>query len=283
METGIAGLRWDEQKLKGFKAHQLNPSVDVPPNTGRRDFYKMGLVEGHITINQDGQEREISGTFLFFVNPKVTHSSVTRVARKSGYACIFDEHFISAREIQYSPLLRSGDNPVIRLNTEEAIFMRSLFAKMLHAYDSEYLFKTELIKNCISLIIHQALLIQPSQLAHSANNGAGRIARLFMDLLEKQFPIEHPGDPLKLRNPQQFAAKLAIHVNYLNRAVKKTTGQASSTHISARIIAEAKSLLRHTDWSVADIAYALGFEYPAYFNNYFKRISGITPNTFRKV
>lgn len=56
-----------------------------------------------------------------------------------------------------------------------------------------------------------------------------------------------------------------------------------STHIAARIAAEAKALLQHTDWSVADIAYALGFEYPAYFNNYFKRLTGVTPSTFRKV
>jgi AraC family transcriptional activator of pobA len=38
----------------------------------------------------------------------------------------------------------------------------------------------------------------------------------------------------------------------------------------------------YTDWSVADIAYGLGFEYPTYFNNYFKRVTGSTPSAFRK-
>jgi AraC family transcriptional regulator, transcriptional activator of pobA len=33
---------------------------------------------------------------------------------------------------------------------------------------------------------------------------------------------------------------------------------------------------------VADIAYGLGFEYPTYFNNYFKRVTGITPKSVRK-
>ncbi|MBP1650828.1 MAG: helix-turn-helix-domain containing protein AraC type, partial [Bacteroidetes bacterium] len=45
--------------------------------------------------------------------------------------------------------------------------------------------------------------------------------------------------------------------------------------------AEARALLQHTNWSVADIAYGLGFEYPTYFNNYFKRITGTTPNAIR--
>ncbi len=283
METGIPGLSWDELRLKGFKVHELSPSVDEPARTGRRDFYKMGLVDGNITMDHDGHKKEIKGTFLFFVNPKVPHSMVSRVERTSGYACIFTESFISAREIQHSPLLRARDNPVIPLGTDEALFMRSLFQKMLTAYNSEYPHKADLIKSCINLVIHQALLIQPSQQAAPINNGAGRIARLFMDLLEKQFPIERPGEPLKLRSPQQFAANLAVHVNYLNRAVKEATNKPTSAHISARIIAEAKTLLQHTDWSVADIAFALGFEYPAYFNNYFKRITGTTPNSFRKV
>lgn len=238
---------------------------------------------GRLPSTMGGQTKEVKGTFLFFVNPKVPHTIVKRVERKSGYACIFIESFISTREIQHSPLFRTGDNPVIALNNDEALFMRSLFEKMLTAYNGEYPHKADMIKSCISLIIHQALLIQPSQQAVPANNGAGRIARLFMDLLERQFPIEHASDPLKLRSPQDFAAQLAVHVNYLNRAIKQATGKPTSVHISARITAEAKTLLHHTDWSVADIAYALGFEYPAYFNNYFKRITRTTPNSFRKV
>jgi AraC-like DNA-binding protein len=101
--------------------------------------------------------------------------------------------------------------------------------------------------------------------------------------LERQFPIERSNEPLQLRTAQDFATHLAVHVNYLNRVVKEVTGKTTSTHIATRIIAEAKALLQHSEWSVADIAYALGFEYPAYFNNYFKRLTGTTPNGFRKV
>lgn len=283
METGIPGLSWDESKLKGFKVHELSPSVDVPARTGRRDFYKMGLVNGNMTIDYGGQIVEIKGTVLFFINPKVAHSVVRRVNRTSGYACIFTEGFINKRELQSSPLFSVGDNPVIPLKEDEAFFIGSIFKKMLKAYDGEYPHKADLIKSCIALIIHEALEIQPSQQTKPFINGTSRIAHQFIDLMERQFPIERSSDPLKLRNPQEFAASLAVHVNYLNRAVKEVTGKPTSAHIAARITAEAKALLKHTDWSVADIAYALGFDYPAYFNNYFKRITGTTPNSFRKV
>ena len=103
-----------------------------------------------------------------------------------------------------------------------------------------------------------------------------------MELLEKQFPITSVADPLRLRTANDFADRMAVHVNYLNRSVKEVTGKPISVHIAERIAAEAKALLQHTSWSVADIAYGLGFEHPSYFNNYFKRVTNTTPNGIRK-
>lgn len=102
-----------------------------------------------------------------------------------------------------------------------------------------------------------------------------------MELLERQFPIEHRNNPLLLKTAQEFANHLSIHVNSLNRAVKEITGKSTTAIISERIIAEAASLLRYTDWSIADIAYALGFEYPNYFSSFLKKATGNTPKYYR--
>lgn len=279
----IPGLNMEDLRLKGFKVHELGASTEVPVKQGRRDFYKMGILNGEITIDYGGQLYDIKGTVLFFVNPKVPHSVVRRINRISGYACIFTEVFLSNRELQDSPLFRVGDKPMIPLNSDQAMFMTGLFQKMVAVYRGDYPYKADLIRNCISLVIHEALRIQPPKDRVSFKNGATRISHLFMELLERQFPIETSEEPLEFRTAQDFAAGLSVHVNYLNRAVKEITGKPTSVHIAARIIAEAKALLRHSEWSVSEIAYALGFEYPAYFNNYFKRETGTTPNKFRKV
>jgi AraC-like DNA-binding protein len=63
--------------------------------------------------------------------------------------------------------------------------------------------------------------------------------------------------------------------------VKEVTGKSTTTHITERIVSEAKALLQHTAWNIADIAYALGFEYATYFNNFFKRLTGTNPKTLR--
>lgn len=281
--TDIPGLNMAELQLNGFKIYKLAATTDLPVISGRRDFYKIGIVNGDMTIDYGGQLLEIKGKVLFFVNPKIPHSIVRRLKRKSGYACIFTENFINNRLLHDSPLLNISDNPVIKLNDEQAAFMGGIYQKMLSVYSGDYSYKANMIKSCIELIIHEALRIQPPRTASSHRNGATRMYHLFADLLEKQFPIEHSNESLKLRTPQGFAEQLSVHVNYLNRAVKEVTGKSTSAHIAARIIAEAKALLQYTDWSVADIAYALGFEYTAYFNNYFKRLTGSTPNSLRKV
>lgn len=279
----IPGVNMQDLRLKGFRVHELSPSGATPIRHGRRDFYKMGLVNGDMTIEYGGRLVEIKGTALFFINPKIPHSVVRRINRTGGYACIFTEFFLLNRDLKGSPLFKVGDNPVIPLNTEQASFMTGIFQKMLDVYNADYPYKADLIRNCIALVIHEALRIQPSGTAAPFKNSASRITHLFTDLLERQFPIERSNEPLKLRTAGDFAAHLAVHVNYLNRAVKEVTGKTTSALIAERIIAEAKALLQHSEWNIADIAYALGFEYPAYFNNYFKRLTGATPNSFRKV
>ena len=282
----IPGLNIEDLKLKGFKVHQLPENVDTRVSGGRRDFYKMVLVTGNMTVYYGDRILETKDTVLFFVNPKVPHSVVRSSKKRTGYACLFTEAFFSSRErielLKTSPLFHKADTPVIPLDGEQAAFMTGIFQKMLTVHSSDYHSKGELIRSCIELIIHEALRIQPSQNVPYYKNAATRITHLFMDLLERQFPIERTGEPLRLRAAKDFATGLSVHVNYLNRSIKEATGKPTSVHIAERITAEAKALLQHTDWSVADIAYALGFEYPTYFNNYFKRVTGTTPNYFRK-
>ncbi|MDR3712637.1 MAG: helix-turn-helix domain-containing protein [Puia sp.] len=288
--SGVPESITKDLKLKGFKIHTLpetvNLSVAHAVAHGRRDFYKMGLVTGNMTIYYGDKLLEIKDTVLFFVNPNIPHSIVRTSKKRKGYACLFTEAFIASRErkeiFQNSPLFRSDGTPVIRLNKEQAAFMTGIFQEMLSVHNSNYDYKDELLRNCIALVIHEALRIQPPENGLKYKNAATRIAGSFMELLERQFPIDNAGQPLTLRTAQDFAGSLSVHINYLNRSVKAVTGKPTSVHIAERIATEAKALLLYTDWSVADIAYGLGFEYPTYFNNYFKRVTGFTPQSLRR-
>jgi AraC family transcriptional regulator, transcriptional activator of pobA len=103
----------------------------------------------------------------------------------------------------------------------------------------------------------------------------------FFNLLNGQFPVVSAEHGLDLLTPADFAQQLHVHVNHLNSTVKKHTGKTTRDLIHERVIAEAKTLLRNTDWNVSEIAYALGFGYPSHFNKYFRQAAGLSPMDFR--
>ncbi len=273
-----------EIKLKGFKVYETD-SNSSGHTYSRKDFYKISLTSGKYLFHYADRSFETDGSILFFGNPRIPYSCEVINPTVDGYACLFTEEFLMLNErsesLLQSPLFKIGGTPILTLNEAQKSTIGDIFKKMMADQSSDYLFKDELIRNYISLIVHEALKIQPAENQLKNKNAAARIASVFLELLERQFPIESVQRPLELKTAQDFAQNLAVHVNYLNSSVKEVTGKSTTTHIAERIISEAKALLQHTDWNIADIAYALGFEYPTYFNNFFKKKTGIVPKSVR--
>ncbi|WP_028298243.1 helix-turn-helix domain-containing protein [Olivibacter sitiensis] len=273
-------------KNVGFNVYRVEAASKKAVIYSRKDFYKICLVTGKSIIEYADKGIKIQGTTLFFGTPHIPYSWETVSREKESYACLFTEEFLktnnNSESLQQSPLFKFGGTPIFPLSDEQEAYISDIFKRMLSVYDTEYLFKNDLIRNYVNLIIHEALRLQPSENLVRHKNASERVASLFLELLERQFPVEDYNHPLSLKSPNDFARSLAVHVNHLNRSVKSITGKSTRSHISERVITEAKALLRHSDWNVAQIAYALGFEYPTYFNNYFKRLTGTTPTAFRK-
>lgn len=274
----------NELKLKGFNVFQIESDGAATRIYSRKDFYKICLTTGKSKIHYADKSFEQDGTVLFFGNPHIPYSWETISRSYVGYTCLFSEEFLKSdrsESLQHSPLFKIGGTPVLKITEQQREFLSTLFQKMIEEQQTDYIYKDDLIRNYINLIIHEALKLQPSQNFDQHRNASSRITSVFLELLERQFPIEDTGRPLQLKTAQDYAKNMNIHANYLNRAVKEVTGKPTTTHISERIVSEAKALLQHTDWNISDIAYALGFEYPTYFNNFFKKITGTNPKSLR--
>jgi AraC family transcriptional regulator, transcriptional activator of pobA len=79
-----------------------------------------------------------------------------------------------------------------------------------------------------------------------------------------------------------YANKLHISANYLNILCKKNLEISATQLIQNRIILEAKRLLQSTDLTIKEIAFELGFIDHAYFSNFFKNQTKLTPTQFRE-
>lgn len=275
----------NELKLKGFNVFQIEEDGHAMRFYSRKDFYKICLTTGKSLIHYTDRSFEAEGTVLFFGNPHIPYSWETLSTTYLGYTCLFSEEFLNVSErsdiLQQSPFFKIGGTPILTITEQQRAFLNTIFQKMIEEQQSDYAYKDALIRNYINLILHEAMKLQPSENFDQHKNAASRITAVFFELLERQFPIESPDKPLQLKSAQDYAQNMALHINYLNRAVKEVTGKPTTAHIAERIISEAKALLQHTDWNIADIAYALGFEYPSYFNNYFKRMTGTNPSSLR--
>jgi AraC-like DNA-binding protein len=274
-----------ELKLKGFVAFAIGHDDSIVRTYNRKIFFKICLVSGKNRISYADKGIEVDGTTLFFGNPLIPYSWEIVSERQTGYCCLFREDFLRGHDrsdsLQGSPLFRIGGTPIFHVSPQQRENLAEIYKKMIVEQDSAYTFKEDLIRNYINLLIHEALKMEPSEKFFKHKNASSRITALFLELLERQFPIESLEAPLQLRSAQDYANRLSIHVNHLNRALKEITGKPTTVHITERIISEAKALLHHTDWTISQVASSLGFEYPTYFNNYFKKYTGTTPSALR--
>lgn len=99
------------------------------------------------------------------------------------------------------------------------------------------------------------------------------LLRRFDALLEAHFP-EH-------WRVSAYAAALSISQTHLSRLTRRATGQSASRRIETRLLREARRMLIYTNLPVSQIAYALGFNDPAYFSRVFSRGAGVSPRQFR--
>lgn len=78
-----------------------------------------------------------------------------------------------------------------------------------------------------------------------------------------------------------FADKANLSPGYFSDLVRKETGSSPKDIITLRLVETAKHRLAAHDCDISEIAYALGFGYPAHFTRMFKRETGMSPREFR--
>ncbi|MDQ1095354.1 MULTISPECIES: helix-turn-helix domain-containing protein [Chryseobacterium] len=251
----------------------------------RKDYFKITLIIGRNRIHYADKVIEIQKQALFFTNPQIPYKFEWIDDYKSGIFCVFTpaffHHFGNLNDYE---VFQPNVIPVFELRDEQLEHVSQIFRKMQAEIVSDYVHKYDLIRNQVFDLLHYTLKMQPALKAEQQHiNASQRITHLFLELLERQFPVEDTGRQISFRSPSQFAGQLSVHTNHLNRAVKEVTEKTTSEVIAERLLQEAKILLWHTEWNVSEIAYSLGFKEAAHFNNFFRKHLQMTPVRFREM
>lgn len=264
---------------------QIRKSAKPVMPYNRRAYYKISLISGRNRAEYADKVIEIEKNALLFATPKIPYHYVPQDDNQFGHFCIFTADFLlqskSGVVLDDLPIYQPGGYPIFQLSDEAVEDITYVFKKMHKELASDYAYKYDLIRNYVLELIHYGQKLQPATTLYSVHNASARVSSLFVELLERQFPIESPHQKLGLRTAKDFADRLAVHVNHLNKVLKESTGKTTTDLISGRIVQEAKILLKQTDWNISEIAYSLGFEEVAHFSNFFKKQTSFTPLAFR--
>ncbi len=282
-------LNWMPDNLKKeighfnvFKLDDFTGAGAKPIPYNRKDYFKISLIIGKNLVHYADKTIEMNQPALLFANPQIPYNWEPLAEEQSGFFCIFTEaYFHHFGNIKEYPVFQPGGNPIFFLTDDQVELVKTIYLKMFQEIESDYVYKYDVLRNLVFELIHAALRLQPATSLHSHQNASTRISSLFMELLERQFPLESPRQRIKLRSAIDFANQLAVHVNHLNRALKETTGKTTSRLIGERITQEAGALLKHTDWNISEIGYTLGFEELPHFINFFKKNTHISPKSYR--
>ena len=97
--------------------------------------------------------------------------------------------------------------------------------------------------------------------------------RIFVRMVHEEYAREH--------QVVYYAKKMNMQPSALCRLVKKESGHTAMEIINRTLIMDAKTQLRTENTQVKDIALSLGFNNAAFFNKFFKKHTGVTPQMFR--
>ena len=283
-------FNWMPEQIRNeighFNVFRLEPITGdnaKPVPYKRRDFYKITLVVGNSKVHYADKVVEVQKQALSFSNPQIPYKWEHQDNIRSGAFCIFNHHFFHQfGNLNQYEVFQPNGNHIFELSDEQTARIAPVYDRMFEEIASEYIHKYDVLRNIVFELLHFAMKLQPSTVFDKQRlNASQRIATLFLELLERQFPIDDNHPHMQLRSASDFAGQLNIHVNHLNKAVKESMQKTTSQLIAERVLQESKILLKHSNWNVGEIAYALGFTEVTHFNNFFKKHVQLSPTKFR--
>lgn len=253
-------------------------TLTTPHRTG---FYHiLWFQKGSPTHLVDFNPIKIKSNTILFLNRDI----VQQFDKKGGFdgkAILFTDTFFCKSESD-TKFLRSTVlfNDLFSVSQIQLSETAPLFAELFQLMETELdnekdNSQSDILKN----LLHNLLLLSErerrKQDFHQIKKGADLdYVMLFKDLLDINYR--------KLKKVSDYSKKISVTEKRLNQATSKILDKSPKQMIDERVMLEAKRLLAHTNESVKEIGFDLGFDEPTNFIKYFRKHSHSTPIEFRE-
>jgi AraC-like DNA-binding protein len=261
-------------------AETVSKHYETVSNPHRAEFYHIFWVQkGTAEYLVDFAPVNLKAGSFLFVN-KARVQTFDYHHKHDGKLLLFTDGFFckTAEDAKYlhSSILFNDflDIPVIDVKTNASL--QTIFCDI----------ETELTKDNDSYhydllhnLLHNLLLLAERERRKQGFKELAKSADLdytilFRDLLAAQFKT--------LKSVSGYASQMNVSEKRLTAATTKTMDKSPKTIIDERVMLEAKRLLIHTNRSIKEVGYDLGFEEPTNFIKYFRKHTEKTPIEFRE-
>lgn len=260
------------------KVLYIRDLADCPPSyledPGRRDFFEIVWLKNEEALHEVQHDfQTLKGDWIYLIPPYRVHQ--LNKAGKKGVLISFKQELLEDDLKEFLlDVFRifniQGEFSCLQLNQENAKSLSSVYQLMEEEYNQE----------SINLIMLKALLkvlllklIQLKEHHFTLQDIHEKRVYEFMMLLELNYHIERTAD--------FYAAKLDISAKRLNQILKEKLGKTGVQLIHDRLILEAKRQIIHSENTMKEIAFHLGFQDRSYFSRFFKQHTGQTPQEFQ--
>jgi AraC-like DNA-binding protein len=267
-----------------FDLSKAKPMDAKTFNFGLYAVYLKELECGELKYGRNHYDYQ-EGTLVFIgpgqvlgVQPKVTKFEA------KGWALLFHPDLIKgtslAKNIQDYSFFSYDVNEALHISEQEREVVLECFRKiefeLRHGIDKH---SRKLIVSNIELFLNYCVRFYDRQFFTRDHVNTGVIER-FDTLLQDYFQSEKPQD-LGIPSVSYFATEFNLSAKYFGDLIKKETGKTAQEYIQVKLIDVAKEKIFDPTKSVSEIAYELGFKYPAHFTRLFKQKVGTSPNEYR--
>ncbi len=246
----------------------------------RRQFNLIYLLlEGEHDVRLGADHLQLNINDLVIV-PENTLYASDHIKNCKGFCIHFKTEFLTAllskTLSEDFPYFHFDAPHIINLNQTESEVIQNSFKGILLEYERSSPEKNFILSNLLLILllrIREIYRTRVKELNFYKSRGE-QLANAFKLLVEKRF-IEH-------RNVKEYADKLNISPKYLSEVVQASFGRPPLQIIHDMLLLESKVLLRSTNKSVSEIAYALKFDDPSHFTHFIKKRTGLTPLKLRQ-
>lgn len=206
---------------------------------------------------------------------------ISNVNNLKIYPIIISSDFLKKMNIKMKDLMKlyvfAKKEPIISLEYSEIATLEKYYFLLEDIIQSNEERKQSILEGLI-----QSLVSKLNSIIHRFQNNKQdfpakkRNEEIFESFIELLTQSEAIG-----RNLAYYAEKIGITPNYLSKLVKEYTGRTAVEWIDEYVIFEAKTMIKHTKYTIQEIAYKLKFPSPSFFGKYFKRLTGMSPKQYK--